>query len=299
MAGDEPERALIACREYGAGSTTLVVLHGGPGAPGSLASVARGLAEARSWAGARCVAGQRGLVGGPRVLEPLQRRSGGEPLTVAGHVADLEALLAARCGEQRPIVLGHSWGAMLALAHAAAHPSRPAALVLVGCGTFDSTARAELVARREARLDGEMASRLDQARRAHDDPDARLAALGALSVQIDSVDPIAEAGSTEACDARGYEQTWKDALRCQAEGLHPAAFAAIDVPVLMLHGEQDSHPGALIRDSLRPCLPQLQYHAWAGCGHYPWLERAVGDQFFARVLEWVAELPAPAGHRAV
>ena len=66
-------------RTYGTSGPPVVVLHGGPGTPGGMAPVARGLADSF------------------RVLEPFQRGSGGEPLTVARHVADLHELAESRC----------------------------------------------------------------------------------------------------------------------------------------------------------------------------------------------------------
>jgi pimeloyl-ACP methyl ester carboxylesterase len=70
------------------------------------------------------------------VLEPHQRGSSDRPLTVATHVQDLDDLIRERCGAHQPVLVGHSWGAMLALVYAAHHPLTPAALVLIGCGTF-------------------------------------------------------------------------------------------------------------------------------------------------------------------
>jgi len=77
-------------------------------------------------------------------------------------------------------------------------------------------------------------------------------------------------------------------LRQQREGVYPAAFAAIDVPVLMLHGTADPHPGPMIRASLTPYLPQLEYREWERCGHYPWLERAARGPFFEFLRQWLA-----------
>ncbi len=76
-------------------------------------------------------------------------------------------------------------------------------------------------------------------------------------------------------------------VRLQAESVYPAAFAAIDAPVLMLHGAVDPHPGRMIRASLEPHLPQLEYREWKRCGHYPWLEKAVREEFFAVLREWL------------
>src|SRR5258708_320675 len=109
----------IQVRRYGSSGPTLVVLHGGPGAPGSAAGLAQALGEHF------------------QVLEPLQRRSGRVALTVAQHVEDLWAIA------PPPVaVVGWSWGAMLGLSFAARYPERVSALVLVGCGTYDSATRA-------------------------------------------------------------------------------------------------------------------------------------------------------------
>ena len=76
-------------------------------------------------------------------------------------------------------------------------------------------------------------------------------------------------------------------LRLQKEGVYPEAFAAITSPVIMLHGACDPHPGGLIRASLAPHLPRLEYHEWERCGHYPWLERAARDDFLGYLKRWL------------
>jgi pimeloyl-ACP methyl ester carboxylesterase len=257
-------------REYGTSGPPVVILHGGPGAPGYMAPVARGLADAF------------------RVFEPFQRSSGGEPLTVARHVADLHDWVASCCEGVRPALVGHSWGAMLALAYAAAHPGCTAALVLIGCGTFDLAARDRLRTIRQERMDDGLRQRMARLPQEFPDPDERLRVLGELTQSLDSCDLVSTEGEMEACDARAHQETWQDMVRLQAEGLYPAAFSAIEAPVLMLHGTIDPHPGPMIRASLEPHLPQLEYLEWERCGHYPWLERAVRKEFFAVLRSWLA-----------
>ena len=63
----------------------------------------------------------------------------------------------------------------------------------------------------------------------------------------------------------------------------------------MLHGAADPHPGLMIRASLEPYLPQLEYHEWERCGHYPWLERAVRDEFFSVLRAWLINKLTQAG----
>jgi pimeloyl-ACP methyl ester carboxylesterase len=276
----------LRIRTYWTSGPLVVVLHGGPAAVGEAAPVARGLADAF------------------RVLEPWQRGSGGEPLTVARHVADLDDLVAARSAGARPALVGESWGAMLALAYAAAHPGRAGPLVLIGCGTFDPAARARLRATLEERTDGGLRRRLERLQEEVPDPGERLRQRHTLMESLYSYDPVPPDApeQTQPFDLRAHTQTWADMVRLQEEGVYPAAFAAIRSPVLMLHGAYDPHPGRLIRASLAPYLPQLEYRQWDRCGHSPWLERAVRDEFFAVLRQWLARhLPdeAPGSSHAV
>src|SRR5262245_21667274 len=269
------ERAgALQIRTYGTAGPMVIVLHGGPAAVGSVASIARGLAAAF------------------RVLEPWQRGSGAEPLTVARHVADLHALVASRCAGARPALVGESWGAMLALAYAAAHPASAGPLVLVGCGTFDPAARARLRATLEERMDDVLRQRLGRLSEEYPDPHDQLTKRHALTQALYAYAPIAaepEAEAGEPLDVRAHTETWEDMVRLQEAGLYPAAFAAITSPVLMVHGTYDPHPGPMIRGSLAPYLPHLEYREWERCGHQPWCEKYMHAEFFAVLHEWLAQ----------
>jgi pimeloyl-ACP methyl ester carboxylesterase len=227
----------------------------------------------------------RGLADVFRVIEPFQRGSGSERLTVARHVADLHEVVAACSKDCRPALLGSSWGAMLALAYAAAHPTSTGPLVLVGCGTFDPVTRAAMQSTIAERMSGEIHARLKYAEEL--DPGERLKASEEATTPIYSYDLLASPQEEDAIDARANEETWDDMLRLQTEGIYPASFAAIKVPVLMVHGTFDPHPGRLIMHSLQPFLPQLDYRELERCGHYPWLEKAAAEAFFSLVCDWL------------
>jgi pimeloyl-ACP methyl ester carboxylesterase len=231
----------------------------------------------------------RGLADSFQVLEPLQRGSGGDPLTVARHVADLYELLDAHCQSTRPALVGSSWGAMLALAYGAAHPDRTGPIALIGCGTFDEASRRELESTRDERMDETLRQRIANLEDEFPNPDEALRALGDLLLPLYSYELVTTDLEIERCDARAYRETWEDMVRLQEEGVYPAAFAAIDSPVLMLHGTVDPHPGRMIRASLKPHLPQLNYIEWERCGHYPWLEKAIRDEFFKVLNGWLSQ----------
>lgn len=264
---------------HGTDGPTVVVLHGGPAAAGSARPIARGLARHF------------------RVLEPWQRGSGPTPLSVAVHIEDLHAVVRALSGAHPPAVVGESWGAMLALAYAAAHPESAGPLVLVGCGTFDPAARAQITRTLEKRMDGDLRRRLRAVEAEVDDEGARTVKRYELIRPLYSFDPIHEEGdATPPLDVPAHRQTWDDMLRLQREGVYPAAFAGIRSPALMLHGAHDPHPGRMIRDSLLPHIPQLEYHEFKRCGHHPWQERHVREEFFGVLRAWLSHRLERAGH---
>ena len=257
---------------YGSEGPLVVLVHGGPGAAGYLAPVGRHLAEASF-----------------RVLEPFQRRSGGEPLSVQQHVSDLASFLAAEASDSVHAIIGHSWGAMLALCFGCDFPELADALVLIGCGTFDETAREEYKRRVSARTPPDVQAKLDRLSREIEDPDERFRRLGDLLLPVYSHAPKLQTLGEIQCDAAGYLESWNDMLRLQAEEIVPACFSTIRNPVLMLHGADDPHPGPMIFASLDPYVRQLEYREIQSCGHYPWIESKAGPEFEEVLVSWLSQ----------
>jgi pimeloyl-ACP methyl ester carboxylesterase len=258
----------IVVREYGSAGPYVIVVHGGPGAPGHMAPVARELANEF------------------RVLEPLQRESGRGPLTVASHLADLHDVVTS-LNAAGVCLVGSSWGAMLALAYAASHPQDVQGVVAIGCGTFDAESRKRFKQIVDERTDPDLRARLSRLESSIPDANARLEAKAALLLPVYSYDVAAADLDLSSADARSNRETWSDMVRLQEEGVYPYALRSIEAPVLMLHGSVDPHPGRLIHRSLLPHVRRLEYHEWAECGHYPWLERSVREAFYERLKSWL------------
>lgn len=263
----------VRVRTYGVSGPVIIVLHGGPAALGSAGPLARALADAY------------------QVLEPWQRGSSGEPLTVARHVADLHKLVQSYSGEAKPALVGESWGAMLALAYAAAHPAHAGPLVLIGCGMFDTAARARLAQTRAERIDASLREQFDRLEQDIPDLEQRLLQWRTLTRPLEEYAPITtrddEQDVVRPFDLQAHTETWNDMLRLQEEGVYPAAFRAIRSPVLMLHGDYDPHPGPMIRESLAPYLPHLEYYELSRCGHSPWNERFARNEFLTILRTWL------------
>jgi pimeloyl-ACP methyl ester carboxylesterase len=223
-----------------------------------------------------------------RIFEPLQRRSGDLPLTVDRHINDLREVIDACCPVERPGLVGSSWGAMLALAFGAAYPDVVGPLVLVGSGTYTVESSAEFHRLLDERITPEQSARLDAAASA-DDPDTALAEAAAELDTPYSYNIAGTPSDLEWVDARGNRETNDDWNRRRAGGEFPGSSAPIQQPVLMIHGVVDPHPGLMIRDSLLPVLPRLEYVEVERCGHYPWRERYARDQFYEILFDWLAK----------
>ncbi|MBN1856500.1 MAG: alpha/beta hydrolase [Dehalococcoidia bacterium] len=269
---DFSDSRTLAVRTYGDEGPEVLLLHGGPAAPGSIAPVARELSDRF------------------RVIEPFQRRRGNTPLTVQRHIDDLHSVVKERCRTSLPSLVGHSWGAMLALAYAAQHPGVARCIVLIGCGTFDPLARRQMEAVLAQRTNPRIEARRRRLLLDVKDGDVRLCVLCRLLEPLYTYDVLEGAvDETEEYDKQGHDETWSDMVRLQKRGIYPASFSDISVPVLMVHGDWDPHPGLMTLRTLQTYMPQIEYVELPQCGHYPWREKAARGPFFEVLREWLGQ----------
>jgi pimeloyl-ACP methyl ester carboxylesterase len=253
------------CRRHGTAPFAVVVVHGGPGAPGAMAPVAREVSR-------QC-----------GVLEPLQTAD-----SVEGQIEEL-ASVCRRRGAPPVTLIGHSWGAWLSLLTAARHPEVAAKLMLVGCGPLTAQGAARIMDTRLARLTDREQSRLHDVLTALHTPGTRdrnalLAELGAIMDRADIVDPLPpEPGPTLPCQERLFQAVWPQAEALRREGGLIEAARRLRCPVLVVHGADDPHPAAGVVEPLAAILKDFRAITLATCGHTPWRERQAADAFY-RIL---------------
>lgn len=254
----------------------VVVLHGGPGAhhdyllPGFDA-----LAEGTS---------------NPRTLIYYDQRGGGRsavsretPVGWREQVADLEALREV-WGLEQLTIAGYSWGGLLAILYAIEHPARVRRLALI------SPAPAWREARN--RFESEFARRntdpaLQEERKAlresglrDSDPEAFQRRLFELSVVPYFHDP---ARASELTPFRVTGRTQQEVWSSLGEFDLRAEMRALDLPVIVLHGESDPIPIDAARETAA-CL-QAEFHALERCGHVPYVERP--EAFTSLLNAWL------------
>ena len=261
---------MISTRTHGAAPFRIAVVHGGPGAAGEMAPVARRLA------------GRRGVV------EPIQTAA-----SVEGQIEELNADLRDHC-ELPVVLLGYSWGAWLGLLAASRHPRLVAKLVLVSSGVLEERYVPRLRANRMSRLNQEqrleytsIRERLDNPR--EEDRDGLLARLGALlGPGTDSYDPMDAGGGMDdevACDGAIFQRVWSEAAELRRSGRLMREAAAVQCPVVAVHGDYDPGPWEGIRDPLAAKLQDFRFVLLERCGHKPWIERFAREEFFRAIEE--------------
>jgi len=262
--------SMKAFRTYGHAPFSVAVIHGGPGAPGEMAPVARERSRRRG------------------VLEPLQSAA-----TVDGQVQELAETLASH-GTPPVTLIGWSWGAMLSFILTARHPHLVKKLILLSSGPFlehyaltmekTRMARLDEAGRREwAALPGSLADAGPQER------DRIFTRLGELSARTDSFDPMDAGSDVLECQFEIHRSVWNEAREMRARGELIALGKEIRCPVSAIHGDHDPHPFEGVREPLEAVLTDFRFLLLKECGHTPWIERRARDRFYALLEEEIGD----------
>jgi pimeloyl-ACP methyl ester carboxylesterase len=167
--------------------------------------------------------------------------------------------LLAQFAIQRPVLLGHSEGAAIALIYAAQNPDHARALVLESpILRAEPAADAGMATAERAWHETDLRERLA---RHHRDPDAVFAAW--LSIR--------DSGCLLSLPLQAH--------------LPP-----VHCPVLVLQGEHDEYATSLQIDALEPLAPQLRLVRLLGIGHTPHREQP--ETVLHEIEEFLVNLPA-------
>ncbi len=253
-------------RKYGNAPFDVAVIHGGPGAPGEMAPVARELAK------------------GHGVLEPLQTGS-----SLQSQLSELKTVLEQYSNSPVKLI-GHSWGAMLSFIFAAQNPSLVKKLILVSSGVFEDKYAESIMATRLGRLTGAERVRVESLLRTLDDPDIKgknlvLAELGNCLSGVDSYDPLLSDIEVVNCQYDIYESVWREAKHLRTSGELLAFGSRIQCPVVAIHGDYDPHPAVGVQAPLTRILKDFRFILLGNCGHRPWAEKTARDRFYKVLKE--------------
>jgi len=247
-------------RFYGEAPYAAALVHGGPGAPGSIALVARGL-----------------FASGISTIEPFQTAT-----TVQGQIAELAQTIR----PYGPLTLvGHSWGAWLATLTAAQYPDLLQKLILVSSGPFEAHYAGGILDTRLSRMTSSQREEAEGYLKAMHEGTLtgdEFAAFGGLMDEVDTYCPVEKADDSGLipCDSAVFSGVWAEADTMRASGELLKRAAEIRCPVIVIHGDYDPHPYRGVEEPLERILDDFQFFLLTKCGHTPWEERYARDAFF-------------------
>jgi pimeloyl-ACP methyl ester carboxylesterase len=248
-------------RKYGTGPYNVAVIHGGPGAPGSIAPVARELSTVCS------------------VLEPLQTAE-----TLDGQVEELEELLK-KHADLPAVIIGWSHGSGLSCLLAARHPDIVEKLVIIGTTPFNAKYQAEITGNRLLRLNEEERAEffsladiiLDSSR---ENRSEAMAGLFRLANKADSYAllPLKD-------DVLEYQpdiniSIGKDWRRLLDGSELLKIIPDIKCPVVAIQGDYDVNPAEAVKEQFSPVIKDFRFFLLEKCGHCPWYEKYARDRFY-------------------
>jgi pimeloyl-ACP methyl ester carboxylesterase len=253
-------------RIYGKSPFRTAVIHGGPGAPGEMAPVARELSSSRG------------------ILEPLQSAQ-----TIHEQIEELRDTVTKQ-GNPSMVLIGWSWGAWLSFLFAAQNPELVKKLILVASGPFEEKDAQNIMQTRLNRLSEEERAKVLLLINVLEGPvmadkDDALLRLGNLLSKADAYDPIPHKRQVLECQYDIYQSIWQQAAKLRKEGKLLEYGAKIRCPVVAIHGDFDPHPAEGIRRPLSRVLENFRFILLEKCGHTPWFERSAKARFYEKLKE--------------
>ncbi len=251
-------------RTWGEKPYSVAVVHGGPGAPGSIAPVARELSK---------------ITG---ILEPLQTKD-----SLEGQIQELRYVLEEH-GNIPVVLIGHSWGAFLSFVVAARYPSLVKKLIMVGSGPFEEKYAANIVPDRLNRLsEKDRIEAIDLIEiinnPASPDKDRPMARLGDLFAKADAYSPLLQKGEgikNLKVSEEINRKVWAEAIELRISGEILKMGRQIKCPVVAIHGDYDPHLAEGVKVPLTHVLKDFKFILLEKCGHEPWVEKFARDEFY-------------------
>jgi len=249
-------------RKYGDSPFNLAVIHGGPGAPGEMAPVARELSAFRG------------------VLEPLQTA-----VTLDGQVRELREILE-KHGNLPVTLIGFSWGAILSFIFTAQHPQLVKKLILIGSGPYEEKYAANITKTRINRLGKKDRENFLRLAETLNDPSAKnkneaLCSFGKLISKADTYDPLPYKDELLECSYESFKGVWEEASELRSCGKLLELGKEICCPVVAIHGDYDPHPFEGVKEPLFRVLKDFRFILLEKCGHMPWIEREAKERFYS------------------
>ena len=250
-------------RLYGNGPYKVVLVHGGPGAIGSLKGFAQELSELSQ-------------IG---VIEAIQSK-----YSIAELIEELYGQIKEN-SSSKVSLCGHSWGAWLAALFAEKYPEMIENVILVGSGPLEDKYVSEIGDRRFQNLseeDGAIFQRLI-------DNQATDSDMEQIPKVFEKSDNYClenrELHSADRTDSQMHNMIWEEAAGLRSNGELLKSFKNIKSRIFLIQGENDPHPVKGITIPLQENGIECETYILEKCGHSPFMEKYAKDNFYKILLK--------------
>lgn len=252
-------------RLYGKAPYRIVLVHGGPGAIGSLKGFAQEL-------------NQLSQIG---VVEAIQSK-----YSIAELIDELYKQISDNCNEKVSLI-GHSWGAWLVALFAEKYPELIEHIILVGSGPLEDKYVAEISTRRFENLSEEDSAILQRLinNQATDEDMAK------ISKVLEKADNYClenrDMHKADKTDNQMHNMIWEEAAKLRTNGKLLSLFKHIKNKIIVIQGENDPHPARGIIIPLQENGVECETYILEKCGHSPFMEKFAKEDFYKILLEIV------------
>jgi len=253
-------------RKYGKAPFRILVIHGGPGGPGSVAPLAESLSANFG------------------IVEPFQTED-----SIAGQIKELDAAIDEHA-EIPVILIGHSWGVWLSCLYAADFPEKMKKLVMIGSGPFEEKYVPQITETRNKRFTPavrEELSKLEEFMKLSTvlGHELIMKRYAELMHWADSFDPLPVNKTNIMFQPDIYRSVWTEASALRKSGKLLEMAGKITCPVAIFHGYDDPHPAAGVTEPLTGLIKDMKFVGLENCGHEPWNEKHAREGFLNMLIE--------------
>ena len=245
-------------RLYGEAPYKIVLVHGGPGAIGSLKGFAKELANLSQ-------------IG---VVEALQSK-----YSIHELIEELYHQIKDNCSDKVTLI-GHSWGAWLAALFAEKYAERIEQIILIGSGPLEDKYVSEIGVRGFQNLseeDGAMYQRLLHNQATEED----MKKIPGLFEKADNYClENREEHKTDKTDSKMHNKVWSEAAMLRTNGALLTSFRNLKSKICIIQGQADPHPVKGVTIPLQENGVLCETYVLEKCGHSPFMEKYAKDEFY-------------------
>lgn len=255
-------------RLYGKAPYKIVLVHGGPGAIGSLKGFAQEL----------------NMLSQTGIVEAIQSK-----YSIAELIEELHNQIDENCNN-KVLLIGHSWGAWLAALFAEKYPELIERIILVGSAPLEEKYVSEIRARRLENLseeDGAIFQRLIDNRATDED----MIKIPQIFEKSDNYClETANLHRADKTDSQMHNVVWEEAAKLRTQGKLLTSFKQIKCKIVLIQGENDPHPARGITIPLQENGIECETYILEKCGHSPFMEKYAKENFYNILIQIIALL---------